>query len=727
MELKEKIQRLLAAPDYRPLKRKELAQALRLEPRECSSLSQILSDMLRRGEVVRIRHERFVLPAEADLVVGRLQMNERGFGFVVPELDEHGQPTAPADIFIAGENTWVGMHGDRIVVRLTQGSTRRDRRDRSAARLRESGQRPEGRIIQILERANDKLVGTLQQTKMFLYVLPDDPRIIHDIYVKQDSTARVGDKVVVKLFPWESRHVNPEGKIVEVLGRADAPGMDMLALIRKHRLPQTFPDEVIHEISRSPTAVPESDTRGRLDLRDHFILTIDPDDAKDFDDAVQVEERPDGSWRLGVHIADVSHYVRPKTALDREALQRGNSVYLVDRVVPMLPEKLSNGLCSLVEGSDRLTKSAFIELTAKGQVKRTEFFDSVIRSRKRLTYKQAYALLKNEDDGQLSCELRKMWRLADRLRRNRFAAGSLALDFPEVKVILDQLGCPIRLEKVENDISHQLIEEFMLTTNEAVGKFLRERLPAAMYRVHEDPKPEKLDEFRQFALGFGYKVGDLSNRHEIQKLLAAIEGKTEAYVIRLALLRSLMRARYDARPLGHYGLAKSNYTHFTSPIRRYSDLVVHRLLNNLLKKNATGYDGKTLNLVALHCSDTERLADDAEKDSVKLKTLEFFQRQLEGHELDDFDAIIVDVRNFGFFVELPETLVYGLVHISSIEDDFYYHDAAQSRLIGKRNRRAFRAGDRVRVRVAKVDMFKKQIDFRLADALPPPKAPRKRR
>lgn len=730
MELHDKIQRLLAAPDYRPLKRKEIARALRLSPQERNELSRALSRMESRGEIVRVRKERYVLPSEADLVTGRLQMHERGFGFVVPELDPQGRPTAPSDIFIHAENTWVGMHGDRVVARLIKGSTRRDRAEKSAAHLRQSGQRAEGRVIRILERAHRELVGTLQQTRLLLHVVPDDPRLIHNIYVQPHPRARVGDKVVVQLFPWESRHVNPEGKIIEVLGPADQAGMDMIALIRKHRLPQKFPEEVEREAMRLPTAVPEQDKRGRLDLRDQFILTIDPDDAKDFDDAVQVDALPHGGWRLGVHIADVSHYVHPQSALDREALSRGNSVYLVDRVIPMLPETLSNGLCSLVEGEDRLVKSCFLEFDAQGKVRKTEFADSLIRSRKRLSYQQALTLLEDKrDSSELARELKKMWRLAALLRKNRFAAGSLALDFPEVKVLLDKHGRAFRLEKVENDISHQLIEEFMLAANQAVGKLLRQRFPAAIFRVHENPKPEKLEEFRTFAAGFGYKVGDISQRRELQKLLEAIEGRPEAYVVRLALLRSLMRARYDAQPLGHYGLAKSDYTHFTSPIRRYPDLVAHRLLSLATRPGRSSphaasqtqsalYDAKTLQFIAQHCSETERRAQEAEEDSVKMKTLEFFQRQLQEHKLDDFDAVIVEVRNFGFFVELTDTLVYGLVHISTVEDDFYDFDPARARLVGKRSRRVFRAGDRVRVRVARVDTFKQQIDFCLAQEPP---------
>jgi ribonuclease R len=690
MDMRRKIQSLLAAPNYHPLRRAEIADKLRLKPAERVEFRRVLDEMARTGEVARIRQDRFVLPQQADLVSGVIQLNEKGFAFVIPET-----PTTEGDIYIAEEDVGVAMHGDKVLVRL-------NRERRQAKRS--------GRVIRILERANDTVVGTLQKTKLFHYVVPDDPRFIHDVYTKPALGAQVGDKVVVRLAEWTSRHVNPEGTITEVLGKATAPGVDILSILRKYRLPTEFSPPTLAEAERVREEVPS----GRLDLRRKFIVTIDPDDAKDFDDAVNVEDLPDGGWRLGVHIADVSHFVKPGSALDREARARGNSVYLVDRVVPMLPEKLSNGVCSLRPREDRLTMSCFIEYTPKLAVRKVEFASSVIRSRHRLTYKEAFARLESKDGDELTSELKKMWRLASKLREQRFAAGSLDLDFPEVKVRLDKHGRPTHIEKIHYDISHQLIEEFMLVANEAVARHICHRQVPGIYRIHEDPDPEKLRDFSEYARSFGYKVGDVTNRRELQKLLAAVKGKPEEYAIELALLRSLKQARYSPEPVGHYGLAKKFYTHFTSPIRRYADLVVHRTLRALIEPGRHRHQNVAdLAKIAEHVSRTERVAQEAEQESVELKKIEYFQHQLLTGKLDALDAVVSRVRNFGVFVELTDSLVQGLVHVSTLEDDFYQYDELRERLVGKRLRKVIQIGDRVRVQVERVDVFKRQMDFRI--------------
>ena len=710
-KIHQQILALLARKDYRPLDKNELAKTLGRKSGVRMGLNQALRELERAGEIARIRKNRYVLPAEADLVAGKLSIHQAGYGFLTPE--KAGEP----DIFIAAENTGTAMHGDRVVARISQ--------DAPYGRIR--GRR-EGRVIRILERAHDTIVGTLQHSRNFYYVVPDDPRLVHDVYVRpQEAAATVGDKVVVRLEAWESRHVNPEGEIIEVLGSASAPGVDMLSIIRKYHLPTEFPRDVLEQADRISEKIDARQLEGREDLRKEFAVTIDPDDARDFDDAIHVEKIENGGWRLGVHIADVAAYVEPESALDREARRRGNSVYLPDRVIPMLPERLSNGVSSLNPGVDRLTHSVFIHFDRNGNAKGARFARSVIRSANRLSYKQAYAILKSPPRDRLSERLHVAWELARLLRQKRFAHGSLDLDFPEVKVWLDEAGKPVRLERVENDESHQLIEEFMLAANEAVARELKNRAVPAIYRIHENPDPEKLTEYREFVLSFGYKVGDLTHRAEVQGLLASIRGKPEEQALKIGLLKSLKRARYFPQPLGHYGLAKANYLHFTSPIRRYADLVVHRALGRAgtrrrsSKVSGAAQDHPDMSQVASiaeHVSTTERIAADAEIESVRMKKLEFFQRQLDERNPQIFRAAIVDVRNYGLAVELPDALITGLVHVSSLSDDFYLFEPARRQLIGRRARKRFSIGDEVRVFVVRVDAFKRQIDFAIASDAP---------
>jgi ribonuclease R len=742
--IREQILGLLARKDYRPLDRIEIARKLGLTAAERVALRKIVRELERAGEIARIRKNRYVLPAEADLVAGKLSIHQAGYGFLSPEIP--GQP----DVFIAAENTGTAMHGDRVVARISQ-----DEPDR-----RIKGRR-EGRVIRILERAHDTIVGTLQRSRNFYYVVPDDPRIVHDVYVgsvaavydrrdqrivKDDrrsqtaATAQVGDKVVVRLEAWESRHVNPEGQIIEVLGPASAPGIDMLSIIRKYHLPTEFSRDVLDQVEGIPETIHIRQLEGREDLRKEFIVTIDPDDARDFDDAIHVEKTGTG-WRLGVHIADVAAYVEPGSPLDREARRRGNSVYLPDRVIPMLPERLSNGVCSLNPGVDRLTHSVFIHFDKHGSAKSARFAHSVIRSAHRLTYKKAYATLTAAPSDQLGERLHVAWELAALLRQKRFEHGALDLDFPEVKVWVDKEGHPVKLERVENDKSHQLIEEFMLAANEAVARELKKRAIPTIYRVHENPDPEKLAEYREFVLGFDYRVGDLTHRAELQRLLASFRGKPEEQALKVALLKSLKRARYSPQPLGHYGLAKANYLHFTSPIRRYADLVVHRALGrdgsplpsvpSRAKERRSRSDRPyhpdmaEIASIAEHIAITERTAADAEVDAVQMKKLEFFQRQLDTRNPQIFRATIIDVRNYGLMVELPDALVTGLVHVSSLLDDFYLFDSARRQLIGRRSRKRFNVGGELSVFVVRVDGFKRQVDFAIALASDEPRKGRR--
>ena len=706
-KIREQILALLASPDYRPLDKRELARALGRKSGVRMGLNHALRELERSGEIARIRKNRYILPTAADLVTGTLQIHQAGYGFLTTE--KPGEP----DIFIAAENTGTAMHGDRVVARIA--------RDEPYGRTK--GRR-EGRVIRILERAHDTIVGTLQHSRNFYYVVPDDPRLVHDVYVQLPPPAAVpktparGDKVVVRLESWESRHVNPEGEIVEVLGPASAPGVDMLSIMRKYHLPTEFPNNVLDQADRIPEKIDARQLDGREDLRKKFIVTIDPDDARDFDDAIDVEKIDSGGWRLGVHIADVAAYVEPNSALDREARRRGNSVYLPDRVIPMLPERLSNGVCSLNPGVDRLTHSVFIHFDKNGVTKSARFARTVIHSAHRLTYKQAYAILKSAPRDPLGEQLHVAWELASILRRNRFEHGSLDLDFPEVKLRLDETGKPVRLERIDNDESHQLIEEYMLAANEAVARELKKRTVPTIYRVHENPDPEKLAEYREFVLSFNYQVGDLTHRAEVQRLLVSIRGKPEEQALKIGLLKSLKRARYAPQPLGHYGLAKPNYLHFTSPIRRYADLVVHRALADHNGKHRARIDMSQIASISEHVSMTERVAAEAEIESVRMKKLEFFQRQLDERNPQVFRAAIVDVRNYGLVVELPDVLITGLVHVSSLTDDFYLFEAAQRRLIGRRSRKRFSVGDEVRVFVVRVDAFKRQVDFAMASEAP---------
>ena len=709
-QLREQILQLLRAPNYRPLDNVELGKALGRKSGVRMNLNALLREMERAGEIARIRKSRYVLPAEADLVTGTLHVHQAGFAFLPREKP------GEQDLYISAENTGTAMHGDKVVARIT--------RDDGFARTK-GRDRAEGRIIRILERAHDTIVGTLEQSKNFFYVVPDDPRIVHNVYVQVPpqpplpNIPRRGDKVVVRLEPWESRHVNPEGQIIELLGASSDPGVDMLSIIRKYHLPTEFPEAVVAEAHQIPETVAEEMFAGREDLRGKFIVTIDPDDARDFDDAIDVERIPGGGWRLGVHIADVSAYVKPGSALDREAYKRGNSVYLPDRVIPMLPERLSNGVCSLNPDVNRLTHSVFLEFTKDGRTKSARFGRTVIRSAKRLTYRQAYAILKEPPKDQLGERLHVAWELASLLRKNRFRDGSLDLDFPEVKVRLDAEGKPIQLERIENDESHQLVEEFMLAANEAVARELKNRMMPTVYRVHEVPDPQRLGEYRELILSYNYRVGDLTKRTELQRLLASLRGKPEEQALKIGLLKSLKRARYAPEPLGHYGLAKTNYTHFTSPIRRYADLVVHRGLAELEQSRRTRTDMGSIAAMAEHISDTERVAAEAEMDGVKMKKLEFFQRQLDARDPQVFRATVLEVKNFGLLVELPDVLLTGLVHVSSLTDDFYAYDAAQRRLVGRQSRRRFSVGDQLRVFVARVDVFKRQVDFAIVEDHPP--------
>jgi len=695
--MEEEILKLLGRADYAPANVPELLRLLRWPPNRQQQLQQTLSRLEQAGRITRTKGNRYIQSREADLVAGRIRMNRQGKGFLIPD------DASLKEIMVPENATGTALHEDRVLVR-------RDVRSRG---FRGDGAQETGTVIRVLERKRTQIVGTLQRSPRFLYVIPDDPRMPHDIYVPPPRdvgrTANVGDKVVVELHEWEARNANPEGEIIEVLGSPDEEGVDMLSVLRQYSLPLHFPKNVLQEARAIGSAVQPHELAGREDCRAHNVVTIDPDDAKDFDDAICLQRVSRDEWKLWVHIADVSNYVKPGTALDDEARKRGNSTYLVDRVIPMLPEALSNELCSLKPNVDRLTKCVEFNISSDGRVLKTKFYPAVIHSKRRFTYKEVLAVLQREPSGDIERMLHDANALAQKIRRLRFKAGALALDFPEMKIRLDDHGRITVIERVENDVSHQLIEEYMLLANEAVAGRLMEQNVPAIYRVHEPPDERRLREYREEVLSHHISVGNLTKRVEVQKLLEKLGTIAIGAALKIGFLRSLMRARYAVEPLGHYGLAKAKYAHFTSPIRRYADLVVHRAL--FQKSHGSLH---SLKETSDHISDTERNSADAERDSKDVKLYAFLREQLKSPNPPRYPALVTDVRNFGFFVDVPGLAMSGLVPLSGVEDDFYIFDSERSQLVGRRNRRVIRLGDKLQVQVYKVDSFKKQVDFRLA-------------
>ncbi len=747
---------LLKKRDYVPLPLERLAEKLGIADEELEAFRSETAQHLKQGTLVKLKKNRICLPRDADLVTGKIRFRQSGAAILIPDTPADGKPI-PA-LQIRAEDTWVAMHGDHVVCRIIP--------RRKLERYRK-GRGPLGndaesaRVIRILERAHKTLAGTLRKSRMFHFVIPGDPRIIQDILVpdpaesKLNPKPKIDDKVIVKLHEWEQRHLNPEGEIIEVLGKTHTPGAEYKAILHQYDLNPNFPEEVMAEVSDLPTKVPASALRGRMDLRKLDIFTIDPQDAKDFDDALSIEPLDDGGYRVGVHIADVSTYVRSGTRLDDEARKRGNSTYLVGAVIPMLPHALSNGLCSLVEGEDRLTKSVFITYNKAAKPVKTEFANTVIRSRKRLTYEQAYVLLKEDDlekvralpappehqtaatgrplsslpDAELRLlqeSIRNLWSVASRLRKTRMRTGSLDLDMPETKIYVDEGGYADRIVKIEYDESHQLIEEFMLAANESVARVLnRKRIPG-IHRVHDKPEAEKLDELALYMRTVGIEAGDLNQKKNVLALLAEIRKHPQAHMLRIQLLRSLKQACYRATADGHYGLGKQHYAHFTSPIRRYSDLIIHRIFaENLIDQDqkaaperSSRYTVSRLTTLAQHLSITEQNSTEAERESVKLKLLEFFERELAKPQRTTFRAIVLDTHNHGMFVELSESLAYGLVPVSTLTDDLYHLSGDGSALVGRRNRKSYTTGDEIEVVVLRVDRFKRQIDFTVPETNP---------
>jgi len=680
-----------------------------------NELKKLVDDLVKNGEILRLRGNRYTLPGsdKSGTLQGTISIHRDGFGFVKPE-------TGGDDIFIPGKQLANALHGDKVSVRAEKSRSQRGKL--------------EGRVVAVLERANSRIVGRLQQGTRGTTVVPEELRIgtFFTVPAKGLNGAVDGQQVVIEVTAWPVGGRPPEGKVIEILGWPDDPDVEVQTVIRKFSLPHTFEPETLAEAESIPAQVSKSDLKDRVDLRKLPTVTIDGETAKDFDDAVSI--RPEGqNFRLWVSIADVSHYVKPGNALDREAYLRGTSVYFPDRCLPMLPERLSNGICSLNPHLDRLTMTAEMLFDHQGRMLESAFYSSVIKSDARLTYTRVKQVIVDgdekalADDRSLAPMLLQMKELALILQTMRKKRGSIDFDLPEPEIILGLTGQTEAIIKSERNLAHQLIEEFMLAANEAVARFATDQELPFIYRVHEPPDPTRLANFRDFILPFGFVLEMKGERVEpsaMQQLIATAEGKPEERLINYGLLRCMKQARYAAENSGHFGLASACYTHFTSPIRRYPDLIVHRLLRLALDRKANTLDKKgqrelerissTLSEVAEHTSTRERVAMEAERDIVELKKLQFMQEKI-GQE---FDGFIAGVTGFGCFVELSEVFVEGLVHLSTLSDDLYSFDEKNHALVGRRSGRTLRIGDPARVRVVAVNPQARRIEFVLEQHSP---------
>jgi ribonuclease R len=689
---------------YKPLTIHELEEVFGLEDSsEFKEFVKTLNYMEEEGLIVRTRSNRYGVPERMNLVKGRVQGHAKGFAFIIPEED------LGSDVYVTQSDLGGAMNGDTVLVRLHPKS---------------SGTRPEGTVIRIIERGVTETVGTYSDSKHFGFVIADDKRIANDIFIPKSSAngAVDGHKVVVKITKYPEGKMSAEGEVLQILGHKNDPGVDILSIIYKHGLPREFPAEALQQANAVPDTIDPKDIEGRRDLRNEIIVTIDGADAKDLDDAVHVKKLDNGNYLLGVHIADVTHYVKEGSPIDVEALERGTSVYLVDRVIPMIPHRLSNGICSLNPQVDRLTISCEMEMTAQGEVVNHDIFPSVIKTTERMTYTDVRKILERDDEEVLErykslvSFFDLMGELADILRRKRMSRGAIDFDFKEAKVLVDEGSNPIDIVIRERSVAEKLIEEFMLAANETIAEHFHHMDIPFIYRIHEDPKEEKLAKFFEFITNFGYIVkGSANNVHPraLQKLLEEVQGEPEEVVISTVMLRSMQQAKYDPKSLGHFGLSTEYYTHFTSPIRRYPDLIVHRLIRTYLFEKKV--DPKTqeewnekLPEIATHSSERERRAVDAERETDDLKKAEYMEDKI-GQE---FDGMVNGVTNFGLFVELPNT-IEGLVHVSYLTDDYYRYDERHYAMIGERTGNVFRIGDEIRIRVMNVNVDERSIDFEI--------------
>ncbi|OTQ86029.1 ribonuclease R [Bacillus subtilis subsp. subtilis] len=711
----EKLLSFMKEEAYKPLTVQELEEMLNIrEAEEFKELVKALVALEEKGLIVRTRSDRYGIPEKMNLIKGKISAHVKGFAFLLPE------DTSLSDVFIPPNELNTAMNGDIVMVRLNSQS---------------SGSRQEGTVIRILERAIQRVVGTYTETRNFGFVIPDDKKITSDIFIPKNGKngAAEGHKVVVKLTSYPEGRMNAEGEVETILGHKNDPGIDILSVIHKHGLPGEFPADAMEQASSTPDTIDEKDLKDRRDLRDQVIVTIDGADAKDLDDAVTVTKLDDGSYKLGVHIADVSHYVTENSPIDKEALERGTSVYLVDRVIPMIPHRLSNGICSLNPKVDRLTLSCEMTINSQGQVTEHEIFQSVIKTTERMTYSDVNKILVDDDEElkqkyePLVPMFKDMERLAQILRDKRMDRGAVDFDFKEAKVLVDDEGAVKDVVIRERSVAEKLIEEFMLVANETVAEHFHWMNVPFIYRIHEEPNAEKLQKFLEFVTTFGYVVkGTAGNIHPraLQSILDAVRDRPEETVISTVMLRSMKQAKYDPQSLGHFGLSTEFYTHFTSPIRRYPDLIVHRLIRTYLingKVDEATQEkwAERLPDIAEHTSSMERRAVDAERETDDLKKAEYMLDKIG----EEFDGMISSVTNFGMFVELPNT-IEGLVHVSFMTDDYYRFDEQHFAMIGERTGNVFRIGDEITVKVVDVNKDERNIDFEIVGMKGTPRRPR---
>ncbi|TDX48786.1 ribonuclease R [Orenia marismortui] len=705
MNIQDRILDFMSKQAYKPLTVDDLLKVLEIESDEKHILVDLLDKMEEEGLVIKNRRGCYGVPERMGMSTGRLQGHAKGFAFLIPD-----NPTQE-DVYISASDLKGAMNNDKVMVRIFK---------------KTDGRRRSGEVFKILERANKKIVGNYEASRNFGFVVVDDKRISHDVFIpkSQNKGAKEGQKVVVEITKWPEKRRNPEGKVIEVLGYKGEAGVDIEAIIKKLELPEGFPADVINEVEAIPESISESEIARRRDLRTLKMVTIDGEDAKDFDDAVSIEKLNEEEIRLGVHIADVTHYVKEGSPLNTEAFNRATSIYLVDRVIPMLPEKLSNNMCSLRSDGDRLAMSVLMDFNKNtGELLDHEIIESVIRVNHRLTYNKVNSMLIDKDQTLIDEyedmieDLRLMGKFSKTLRRKRFEAGSIDFDFPEAKIILDDEGKPVDIVKVDRGISEKMIEDFMITTNEVVAEDMYHREIPFIYRVHEQPSSEKLEDLNSFIHNLGYHIkglkGDEVHPKALQNILEKVKGQAEERVVNTVLLRSMQQAHYSPYNIGHFGLASQYYSHFTSPIRRYPDLMIHRIIKEVIKDGFLSEKRinkltKKLPNIADHSSVQERKAMDAEYESLDLKKVEYMQDK----KGEQYEGIISSVMSFGFFVELDNT-VEGLVHVSAMRDDYYHYYEDQHAFIGERTGNTYQLGDKVKIEVAKINLEDKQIDFDL--------------